>query len=255
MSREKLNNIVITGAGSGLGEALAKIFSGKGNTLGLIGRNRERLERVAGECRNLGARVETASIDVRDRDELAKWLEDFDNRFPVDLVIANAGIIATGEPASGTGSGTSIRETFDTNFFGVINTVNPLLERMSARKNGNIAIISSLSAYLGVPLYPAYSASKAALKSYYEGIRGIYARNRVWISVICPSFISTPMNAGHYSPFKRMTAEEAAHIIKKGLERHRANITFPISHLWGIRLLKLLPDRMADRIFLRIFKC
>ena len=86
--------IVITGASSGIGEALALRYAREGARLGLLGRNRERLDRVAAECRGFGAEVHTATIDVRARQDIWVWLEGFDGATPVDLLLANAGVLA-----------------------------------------------------------------------------------------------------------------------------------------------------------------
>ena len=86
--------IVITGASSGIGEALALRYAREGARLALLGRNPERLEAVAAACRRTAADVRTATIDVRSREELRAWLEAFDAEAPVDLLIANAGVLA-----------------------------------------------------------------------------------------------------------------------------------------------------------------
>src|SRR5258707_282198 len=91
--------IVITGASSGIGEALALRYASERARLGLLGRNRERLDRVAAECRRHGAEAHVAAIDVRARSEIRGWLEDFDRATPVDVLIANAGVMAGRAPA------------------------------------------------------------------------------------------------------------------------------------------------------------
>src|SRR5262249_58142227 len=92
--------IVIPGASSGIGEALALRYASERARLGLLGRNRERLDQVAAECRRHGAEAHVAAIDVRARSEIRRWLEDFDRATPVDVLIANAGVMA-GRPARG----------------------------------------------------------------------------------------------------------------------------------------------------------
>src|SRR5688572_19639860 len=95
-----MRTILITGASSGIGHALAQRFAREGARLGLLGRNRQRLDAVASECRALGANVSTGAIDVRSRDEMKSWIAAFDRAYPVDLLIANAGVME-GTPPGG----------------------------------------------------------------------------------------------------------------------------------------------------------
>ena len=92
--------VIISGASSGIGSALALRYAATGVSLGLLGRDCNRLDRVAAACRDAGAKVETARIDVRSRREMAEWLETFDSATPVDLLIANAGVME-GTPPGG----------------------------------------------------------------------------------------------------------------------------------------------------------
>ena len=186
-------NIVITGAGSGIGAALAQQFAVHGINLGLIGRDLTRLEIITGKCRQAGANVEAISIDVRNKNDLEHWLNTYDDKHAIDLVVANAGITV---PLTGPEVHEASDDLFDvinTNYIGVINTILPVIDRMQARKNGHIAVISSLSAYHGIPGFPAYSASKAALLNYLQGIRGRLAVAGIKLTVICPGYIDTPM--------------------------------------------------------------
>ena len=91
-SNQKLNNILITGASSGIGEALAYDYAKQGRFLALSGRNTKRLEAVAKACRIFGAKVETKLVDVTDRDACQSWIAEVDTPHPLDLLIANAGI-------------------------------------------------------------------------------------------------------------------------------------------------------------------
>ena len=104
---------------------------------------------------------------------------------------------------------------------------------MPARRRGQIAIVSSLAGYRGFPGAPAYSASKAAVKAWGEGLRGQLHRDGIEVSVICPGYVTTRMTAGNKFPMPMlMTAERAAGIIRRGLERNRGLIAFPLLMHW-----------------------
>lgn len=246
-------NIIITGASSGLGATLARKFATHNTILGLLGRNEERLHRVADECRKSGAKVTSATMDVRDNFRLIAWLQDFDLQHPVDIVIANAGITYAVNPDNPVEPRTAIRDIFDTNFTGVINTVNTILEGMRSRGKGQAVIISSLSAFHGIPLFPAYSASKAAVKTYYEAIRGPMAREGITITIACPGFIQTPMTR-NLKGNSQMNLEYAATVIKKGIEKQKPVIIIPVIHYWGLTLMGLLPERISDLLAMKIFQ-
>ena len=169
------------------------------------------------------------------------------------MVIANAGVSA----GSG-GSGESAEQTrhiFAINLAGVLNTVLPAIPLMRARQRGVIAIMSSLAGFRGMPTAPAYSASKAAVKAYGEGLRGWLATDGISVCVICPSFVVsriTQKNKFHM-PFL-MTAEKAAGIIISGLTQGKALIAFPWPMVTVMRLLCSLPPWATERIFRRLPK-
>ncbi|MEE9304201.1 MAG: SDR family NAD(P)-dependent oxidoreductase, partial [Thiotrichaceae bacterium] len=143
--------ILITGASGGIGQALANRYAGSGVLLGLLGRNTSRLERVAHACEQKGAMTIIASIDVADREKLQQWITDFDRTHPVDLLIANAGVTSSIGANGEAESWDAISKVLDTNLYGVVAAIHPLIEPMRQRGAGQIAIVSSLAAYRGLP--------------------------------------------------------------------------------------------------------
>lgn len=238
--------ILITGASSGLGTALAQTYARPGVTLFLSGRHEERLEKVAADCRARGARAERAILDVADKDAMAAWIEAADEAHPLDLVIANAGISA-GSHKGEEETCEQIRAVFATNVDGVLNTILPILPRMRERKKGQVAIMSSLAGFRGFAQSPAYCASKAAERVLGEGLRLRLKPHGVQVSVICPGFVKTPMtDRNNFTMPFLMDAERAAGIIKLGLALDKGRISFPMPLALGVWLLSFMPVGLSD---------
>jgi len=236
-------HVLITGASSGIGTALALAYAGPGVLLSLAGRDEARLNDVAGAARSRGAEIDAAVLDVRDRDAMAAWVVAADQRRPIDLVIANAGI--SGGTHGGPESAEQTRAVFAVNLDGVLNTVLPLIPRMIARKAGQIALISSLAGHRGFPSAPAYCGSKAAVKVWGESLRGELATHGVRVNVVMPGFIKSPMTDVNDFPMPfLMSAERAAEIIRKGLAKDRARIAFP----WPMAMLAWAIGMMSPAI-------
>jgi short-subunit dehydrogenase len=236
-------SIVITGASSGIGEALALRYARDGATLGLIGRNMERLEGVAVRCRGIGAEVWIGRIDVRARAELMSWLEEFDRAAPIDLLIANAGVMEGTPPGGIIEPPDAAYALIETNVLGVLNTVQPMIPRMMARGRGQIAIVSSIAGFIPLPDAPSYCASKSAVLNYGRALRDVLAPYGVGVSVICPSYITTPMLMRESGPKPFVMApDKAAGLICRGINKNRALIAFPFFFALITRLGGLLPD-------------
>ncbi len=237
--------VLITGASSGIGEALAHAYAGPGVTLALTGRDRERLAQVAAVCRGRGADIVTAALDVTDQEALSAWIAEVDRSAGLDLVVANAGISA------GTGDvdekDAQTRRIFAVNLDGVINTVLPAVACMRPRARGQVAIISSLASFRGFPGAPAYCASKAAVRVWGESLRGHLARKGIGVTVVCPGFVKSRMTAvnSFKMPFL-METDHAAGIIKRGLARNKARVTFPWPLAAAIWALAALPPGLTD---------
>ncbi|MCH8112651.1 MAG: SDR family NAD(P)-dependent oxidoreductase [Proteobacteria bacterium] len=239
--------ILITGGSSGIGEALALEYAASGIRLALTGRDSARLEAVAGACRAKGAEVVAGLVDVRDAAAMRRWIEAEDDKTPFDLVIANAGVSREG--LQNLDQEARLRHVYATNVEGVFNTVIPALDRMRARRRGQVAIMSSLSSFRGMPGRVAYSSGKAAIRAYGEGLRGEVEAEGLEVSVICPGYVRRrlPEQRRFRKPFL-MDAERAAKIIRRGLARNAQRIAFPFPAYFFMWLAAAMPAFIGDRM-------
>ena len=253
MHNNSLKNILITGASSGIGSALARAYAAPNVRLILLARNLVKLKQVSEQCEVLHAKVECYSADVTQTHALQTLIQDIDSKHPIDLIICNAGVTNSIGENGEAESWEAICKVMDTNCYGVLASLNPLISLMQARNKGQIAIVSSLGAYRGMPITPAYCASKAAIKSYGEALRGWLVEDGIKVSVICPGFVESDLSA-QFSGDKPMMipAEKAASIIKTGLSKNKANISFPFPLNLGMWFLAILPAGISDW-FMRLF--
>jgi len=244
-------HILITGGSSGLGEAMARALAAPGVTLVLTGRDAARLAAVADACRLQGAEVETATVDVTDRDGMAALVARTAARAPLDLVVANAGISAGS--AGGVEGADQTRAIFAVNVDGVFNTVSPALAAMGPHGRGQVAIVSSLAGFRGLPGAPAYCASKAAVRVWGEALRPDWQARGIAVNVICPGYVTTRMTARNDFPMPfLMPAGRAARIMLDGLARDRARIAFPWRLYALVRLVAAIPPGWLDAVLRRL---
>lgn len=241
--------MLITGASGRIGAALALSYASQGKTLILHGRDPARLAEVCRSCQARGARVLTTTFDLREPQRAVEELRLLSQRESIDLLIANAGItrmIGAGEEAE---SLEAARQILSVNLEGALATVAGVLPEMRRRGSGQIALMSSLAAYYGLPRTPAYCASKAALRAYGEALRAWFAPQGIAVNVVLPGFVQTSMTASLKGPKPSMLSpERAALLIKRGLERNRARIAFPRTLAWGLLWLSILPAPLSERI-------
>ncbi|MGB8279176.1 MAG: SDR family NAD(P)-dependent oxidoreductase [Methylovirgula sp.] len=246
-------SLLITGASSGIGRALALAYAEQGTRLALIGRNEARLAETAATAAAKGADATPILLDVRDREKMKAWIEAADRDHPFDLVIANAGITTGLAPDALAEDPDAVRAILATNLIGVLNTAEPLITPMCTRGHGQIAFIGSMAGLRGLPHSPAYCMTKAGVHAYAESLRGRIEPRGVCVSLAIVGFVKTPLNdsISAMKPFEISDAR-AAEIIKTGLARGRATIAFPWPLYMAVRLGRLMPARLYDRIMARI---
>jgi len=240
--------VVITGASSGLGAALAKQYANNNTRLYLCGRHAQRLEAVAQTCRGKGADVKTALFDISNLDHLEKWAVEIEKEGVPDLLIANAGIFH-GHAQDEMESPDEIKQQINTNLLGTINTVNAFIPLFKKHRKGHIVLVSSLAAIFPLADAPSYSASKAAILAYAKAMREYLGDFHVKLSVVMPGHIDTPQTDKHRGRLSGIiSAETAAQKIVAEVEKGGFVIAFPKTGYWLIRLSALLPWRLVARL-------
>jgi short-subunit dehydrogenase len=246
-------HVVITGASSGLGAALAERYASTCSRLSLFGRDQARLADVAARCARPNLDIGTIVCDVRDADAMIEALGELDDLAPVSLLLANAGIGGRAAMVGPSGEIPSVaHQLIATNFVGLINTVAPLLPRFVQRRSGHVVIISSLAAFTGLPQSPVYAATKAAARSYGEGLRRLLAPSGVGVTIVYPGFIDTPMSAT--LPAARpmlIPPDQAAARIFSAVRRRRPELAFPWPLALAARADRWLPIFLGDFLMAR----
>lgn len=239
-------NILITGATSAIGGALAQRYAAQGVTLHLHGRNAMKLAEVARRCRELQAEVHTTLLDMRDFDGLRNWLVSLQE---LDLAILNAGMNTHAHAPGELEPWEAVDTLLDLNLKSAVVAVHAVVPGMRKRGQGQIALVSSLAAYFGLPVTPTYSASKAGLKAYGEGLRGWLAPQGIKVNVIMPGYVKSAMCDDMPGPKPFLwTPQRAADAIFRGLRRNAARISFPFPLNFGTWWLAVLPASLSGRI-------
>ncbi|MCC7326993.1 MAG: SDR family oxidoreductase [Burkholderiales bacterium] len=237
--------VFLTGASSGLGEALARRYATDGATLGLFARRASELERLAAALAPATALCYPG--DVRDAAALARAAADFVARAGVpDIVIANAGI-SRGTLTDEVDDLPAFRAVLETNVLGVIHTFAPFMPALRRAGTGTLVGVASVAGFRGLPGSGAYSGSKAALIAYLESLRVELAGSGVAVVTICPGFVATPMTARNPYPMPFMLApERAARLIARAVDKRRRFYVLPWQMAVVGRLLRWLPRSCYD---------
>ncbi len=245
----KNKTVFLTGASSGIGEALGIEMAKKGAILGLVARREEMLNELAEKCEAAGGTARVFASDVVDADALQAAADRFREEFGhIDIMIANAGI-GGNDPATRAYEPEAVKKLVDINLLGSANAVYAVAAKMIERKQGHIVGISSLAGFRGLPKSAAYSASKAGMTAFFESVRLDVAKNGVDVTIIQPGFIKTPLTAGRESkmPFL-MELDDAIPLFIKAIEKKKRFAAFPWQLATIVRAGKFMPSWLYDRI-------
>lgn len=239
--------VFITGASSGLGQALAHDYARRGARLGLAARREAELARL---CRELATPSASYPLDVRDASALQAAAQDFIQRFGApDVVIASAGV-SCGTLTEFAEDLPIFQAVMDINVVGMVKTFQPFIAAMRERGSGVLVGIASVAGARGLPGGSAYSASKAAAITYLESLRVELQGSGITVLTVCPGYIATPLTAVNPYPMPfLLSAERAASIIIRAIDSGRHQLVLPWQMAIVFRLLRMLPNRAYDKLF------
>lgn len=252
LPRAEQKNVLITGASSGIGEALAWACAKRGMNLALVARRVERLENLAEQIRSrYQVQVEVAALNICENEKILPIFMGFSELLGrIDIVVANAGILKSRK--MGDGRIERDAQVFETNVLGAIATSESAISlfRMQGR-GGQLAVVSSYSAFMPLPSGAAYSASKAAVSSYFNAIRTPLLREHISLSLIYPGFVSTDLLQGfnsHGLPIVAKAKDVAEEILIAILAKKKDVIVpkFPWAVLYQVQ--KLVPNVLLTRV-------
>ena len=239
---------VVTGASSGIGRELARQLAAAGARVGLIARRRAELDDLATSVRAAGGVAVAAPADVTDRGQVDTAVAVVREALgPVDLMIANAGV---GMPTLlDPVNVEDVEAMIKVNVLGVVYAFAAVTPEMLRRRSGQLAAVSSLAGYVGLPGESGYCASKAAVNVYLAGLRSHLRGRGVTVTTLCPGFVATPMTAANDFPMPGLlTAEKAARLMLRAVLRRRPVYNFPARTAVLTRLVATLPEWVVTRL-------
>jgi short-subunit dehydrogenase len=238
----------LTGASSGIGEALAYELAQRGAKVAVTARRAEVLDAMVERIRAQGGSVASFPGDVLDLEQMKRIVGDIEATFgPIDLAIPNAGTHVFTVPEQFNSQ--EYLSLMQINFGGMLHCIEAVLPGMLQRGKGAIAPMASLAGYRGLPRAAAYGASKAAMIHFSESIRFHLRSKGIVISIVNPGFVKTPLTDKNdfRMPFL-VTAEKAAKIICNGIERGKREIAFPFPFNWVLKIARVLPDPVYEAL-------
>ena len=242
--------VFITGASSGIGEALAAFYAARGATLGLTARRSDRLDALNA---HLGGRHAGYPLDVTDAAALHEAAADFVARFGApDIVIANAGV-SVGTLTEHAEDLPAFERVLRTNVLGMVASFQPFVEPMRERGSGRLVGVASVAGIRGLPGAGAYSASKAAAIAYLESLRVELHGSGVRVVTLAPGYIETPMTAVNRYPMPfLLPADEAVRRMARVIARGASYAVVPWQMGVAARVLRILPNWLYDLAFTRM---
>jgi len=238
----------LTGASSGIGEALVPVLASRGARIAVTARRADRLEALARDWRASGADILVVPADVSRREEVLEAGRRIEEAWGgVDVAILNAG---THTPAAGTGfDSRQFVDLTTINYFGALYGIEAVLPGMLQRGRGQIVGVASVAGYRALPTAAAYCGSKAALIIALDSLRFDLAPRGLTVTVVNPGFVKTPLtDKNRFTMPFLMPVDRAAAQMVRDLERDRKESHFPFVFTWFLKLLRIVPYPLYERL-------
>jgi NAD(P)-dependent dehydrogenase (short-subunit alcohol dehydrogenase family) len=241
--------IFLTGASSGIGEALALEMAKRGAILGLLARRERLLQNIAQKIEIKGGIARHFACDITDEVSVSDAAQSLRKEFgKIDILVANAGIGGNAKNAKELRPG-DFRRVIDTNLVGAVNAVSAVLPQMIERGSGQLVAISSLAGFRGLPKSAAYCASKAGMNAFFESVRLDVQNKGISVTIIQPGFIRTPLTQARASkmPFL-MELEDSIPLFLRAIEKQKKFAAFPWQLATVVRAGRYFPAWLYDKI-------
>lgn len=239
--------VMITGASSGIGRAMAFEYARRGARVGVMARREDRLRELCQSIREFGGIADHAVADASDRESTRHALFQLRDRLgPCDVLVANAGVGASNTATDLNVPGAEM--VIRTNLLGPIYAFDAVLPDMLTRGKGHLVGMSSVAALKGLPTSAAYCASKSALTTYLESVRISLRSKGIAVTAIHPGFVRTEMTAKNDKMLWVVEPDVAARKFIKAIQRRRKVYTFPRRMGWLVSATRWLPDRLIAKM-------
>ncbi len=241
--------VLLTGASSGIGEALTYAMAERGAKIGLLARREELLIPIVATIEQNGGTARYFVCDVTEKEKLFAAAESLRDEFGrVDILIANAGIGGNNAETRNLDAD-AVAKVINVNLLGAVNSVAAVLPQMIANKSGQLVAVSSLAGVRGLPKSAAYSASKAGMTAFFESVRLDVQHKGIDVTIIEPGFIKTPLTSDRASkmPFI-MELEDSIRLFLEAIENKQKFAAFPWQLAYFVKLGKIFPVWLYDRI-------
>lgn len=252
------NKIWITGASSGIGEALAHELVQRGALVLASARRRDRLEQLKGDARGPG-KIEILPLDLSQTGDASRLVREAEDQVgAIDVMVHNAGISQRSLV-----SDTELevdRRIMEVNYFGVVALTKALLPRFVERRRGHFVVVSSVTGYVGTPERSAYAASKHALHGFFESLRAEEHQRGLRVTMVCPGYVDTDITLsalnGDGSAHRvreetnknGISPDACARAIAKGIERQSREVYVGGKEVAGIYLRRFTPGLLATAL-------
>jgi NAD(P)-dependent dehydrogenase (short-subunit alcohol dehydrogenase family) len=231
----------ITGGSSGIGRSLAKDLAAQGYAVAVTALEDDPVDTLIVETAQMPGHVKSFPCDVTDEKGMARTVAAIEKDMgPIVLAVFNAGnYIAT------PGENLVVRDfhrSFAVNYFGIVNGLVPVVERMRVRSRGQVVLVGSVTAYSGWPTTAAYGGTKAAINILAESLKYDFDKMNIRVQVMNPGFVDTPLTEKNMLPMPGlMPVHRASRRMARGIKKGGFEVTFPYHISWPLKLLGLLP--------------